>query len=100
MKAKRIKKAKRIRSTRNDSKASKKVQVVKDYTDTLIGQTVLLKSLPTNVKKAKRLFEVDKKYKVQKPNGNFVNTLMSVHLKGKDNKIYQIQFMHWVLTAN
>lgn len=86
--------------TRVNSKAIAKIETVKDYPDTLVGRTVILRSLPANVKKAKRLFEVGKKYKIQKPVNNFVNTLMAVNIKGKDNNIYYVQFPHWKLTAN
>lgn len=95
MKTQRMNKRKRV-----NSKTVKTVEVVKDYPDTLAGQTVVLKSLPTNVKRAKRLFKVDKKYKIQKPEKKRINTLMSVYLKGKDEKLYQIQFQHWSLLAN
>ena len=95
MKTKRLNK-----STRNAIKRVKNVQVAQDYIDTLIGQTVVLKSIPTEIKRAKRLFKIGKEYKIQEPTKkNYLNTSMSVHLKGNDSKIYNIQFMHWMLTA-
>lgn len=86
--------------TRIKSKTTSAIKVVNDYVDTLAGRTVVLKSIPTNVKRAKRLFEVGKKYEIQKPLNKFCNTLMAVNLKGSDGVIYYIQFTHWILTAN
>ena len=88
------------KSTRSTVKRVNYAQVAQDYIDTLIGRTVVLKSIPENVKRAKRLFEVDKKYKVQKPIRNNINSLMGVHLKGSDGVVHQIQFMNFILTAN
>jgi len=86
--------------TRVNSKTVYNYEVVEEYPDELIGRTVILKSLPTDIKRAKRLFKINKKYKIQKPVNKFRNTLMAVNLKGKDGNIYHIQFPHWILTAN
>ena len=88
------------KSTRSTVKRVKYTQVAQDYIDTLIGRTVILKSIPENIKRAKRLFKVDEKYKVQKPIRNNINSLMGVHLKGSDGVVHQIQFMNFTLTAN
>lgn len=94
------KKTKRVKTQKEAIRATENVKVVKDYPDELIGHTVVLKSIPGGIKRAKRLFEVGKKYKIQKPENGSVNTLMSVNLKGNDKKVYQVQFMYWTLTAN
>lgn len=90
-------KAKRIEKAGTAVKPSDAVQLTLNYVDEFVGRTVVLKSLPTNVKKAKRLFEVDKKYKVQKPEGKYINTAMVVYLRGSDKVAYPIQFQHWTL---
>ena len=95
MKTKRINK-----STRIAKKQIKTVEVKQDYIDTLKGRTVVLKSIPTNIKRAKRLFKVNEKYIIQKPKGNYINSGMSIHLKGSDDKIYEVAFMHYNLIAN
>ena len=95
-------KTKRLnRNKRNDVKSIKRVVVDYNHVDTLIGRTVVLKSIPTDIKRAKKLFKVDKKYKIVKSvKEHHINTLMAVHLKAKDGEIYCVQFPHWVLTAN
>ena len=75
-------------------------QVTEKYVDTLIGQTVMLKSIPNEIKRAKKLFKIGKKYKIEKPVNGFINSLMSVHIKAKDNKIYNVQFPCWELMPN
>ena len=95
MKTKRINKSTRVRS-----KQVKYPQVAQEHVDTMIGQSVLLRSIPKEIKRAKRLFEIGEKYKIEKPLKNHINSPMSVHIKGKDNKIYNKQFINWTLTAN
>ena len=88
------------KSTRIAVKPIQTMQVQQDYVDTFVGRTAVLKSLPTSVKRAKRLFEIDKQYKVQKPTGLKINTPMSVHLKGSDGAVHQVQFMHYYMLPN
>ncbi len=63
------------------------------------GRKVLMRLMPANIKKANKLFTVDKKYTIQEPPGKHLNTAMSVHLKGKDGNVYQVQFPYWVSIA-
>ena len=88
------------KSTRSAVKSTKTKQVTQLHIDKYKGRTVILKSIPSGIKRAKRLFEVDEKYKVQKPPGRHINSEMSVHLKDGDGVVHQIQFMDYLLTAN
>ncbi len=64
------------------------------------GCIVKLRSVP-KIKKAKKLgFTIDSEHKICNPKDNGVNSLMSVYLKGKDGKIYQIQFQDILLRKN
>lgn len=96
MKTKRLNK-----NTRVAAKRVKSIQIAEDYIDVLKGRTVILKAIPKNIKRAKKLFKVGKKYKIQEPNKkNYINDLMAVHLKGNDGVVHHLQFMCFTLTAN
>ena len=61
------------------------------------GCIVVIKSKP---KKSKlRGFKVGSEHIIQKPPKGYINSLMSVFLKGKDSKLYQIPFNCFQTTA-
>lgn len=92
-------KATRLNKTNKDaSKTIKTLQVIENHVDKLIGRSVMLKSIPTHIKQAKHIFKLGKKYKIVKPAlKNHRNTLMAVNIKGKDDKVYELQFNYWQL---
>lgn len=97
MKVQRINKVKRL------NKPMVTVQVVKATNldpDLQAGKKVRIRAIPKNIKRAKHLFVVDKKYKIQEPPGNHINTGMSVHLKGGDGKVYQVGFPYFEKVLN
>lgn len=96
---KRVNKTKRLntRATRMHQNSIKCEKVDYVYTDTLAGRTVVLKSLPTDIKKAKRLFTIGDKYIIHKPAPPRLNTQLAIYLKGRDKNLHEISFYHWVL---
>ena len=92
-----------VRINKRTRDAVKSIEISKTtdkYIEQLNGRTVILESLPTDVKRAKRLFKVGEKYKIEKPvKPNYINSRMAVHLQGADGNIYYISFTHWKLTA-
>ena len=63
------------------------------------GNKVLLRRIPEDIKKAKKLFKVDKKYTIQEPPKNHLNTQMTVYLKGNDDNLYPVGFPYFMKVA-
>lgn len=106
MKAKRLNKrankTKRLntRDTRKYHKPTVYKKIDNAPTDNLTGRTVVLKTLPEDIKKAKRLFTVGDKYIIQNPEASRLNTFKAVYLKGRDKNLYQISFNKCMLLPN
>lgn len=63
-----------------------------------VGCRVIIKSKPSKSKK--RGFTVGSKHKIQKPPKGYLNSKMSVFLKGKNGVLYQIPFYCFQTTSN
>ena len=64
------------------------------------SKKVKIRRIPEDIKKAKRIFKVDKEYKIQEPPKNHLNTEMGVYLKGDDGKLYVVGFPYFIRVAN
>lgn len=96
-------KVQRINKVTRLNKPMVKVQVVKATNldpDLQAGKKVKIRAIPKNIKRAKHLFEVNKKYKIQEPPKNHINGPMGVFLKGADDKIYCVQFPYFIKVNN
>jgi len=106
MKAKRLnkqnKKTQRLnpRSTRSYHRPTVYTKIEHKPIHELTGRTVVLKMLPEDIKKAKQLFTVGEKYRIQVPEPFHLNTFKAVYLKGRDKNLYQVSFNKCMLLPN